>query len=109
MAKKDGEAYLAHVQIIKVLPNSIGSVKGLRMQLDQIRSEGVGYSMEEYTLGIIGLAAPVLVEASLPAIAALNVAIPAARFDSKLRETSIIALKKAALRLSQGVKGAGQR
>ena len=109
MAKKDREAYLAHVQIIKVLPNSIGSVKGLRMQLDQIRSEGVGYSMEEYTLGIIGLAAPVLVEASLPAIAALNVAIPAARFDSKLRETSIIALKKAALRLSQGVKGAGQR
>jgi len=101
------DAYLARVQIRKVLPNSIGSVAALRAQLVQVRKEGVGYSMEEYTLGIVGLAVPVFVNTNAPAVAALNVAIPAARFDAKLKETSIAALKKAASRLTRGIKDGG--
>lgn len=108
MAQAELEDYLGRVQIKKALPNGVGSVKALRRQLDQIRAEGVGYSMEEYTLGIVGLAVPVIADDRKPAVAALNVAIPAARFDRKLQELSIAALKKAAYTLVLGISGKRQ-
>lgn len=89
------EEYLARVQFTSTLPNTITTVTDLRKQIDKVRREGVAYSNEEFTLGIVGIAVPIGAGAGIP-LASLNVAIPATRDSPEARERIISALRRSA-------------
>ena len=58
------------------------------------KHNGIAQSVEEFTPGIVGLAVPVLTEAGEP-IAAINVAMPAVRYDEQSRAKALDALNNA--------------
>lgn len=89
------DEYYARVQFTPMLPNTIGSLSELREQIDQIRREGVAYSMEEFTLGIIGIAVPIGAGSGVP-LASLNVAMPATRNAPEARDRIVSALRRSA-------------
>jgi DNA-binding IclR family transcriptional regulator len=75
------EAYFLRVQFEAVTPATLKSVKALRQDLASVRKSGFAYSREEWTSGIIAIGAPLLDVAGAP-LGAINVVIPAARFDA---------------------------
>jgi DNA-binding IclR family transcriptional regulator len=83
--------YLARVQFERVTPNTIHSVKVLRQEIAKIRATGIAYSHEEWTPGIIGIGVPVLDPAGEP-LGAINVAIPASRFNPEMQRKAENAL-----------------
>lgn len=89
------EEYLLRVRFTPMFPNTITSVAELRKQIDTIRRERVAYSVEEFTLGIVGIAVPIGAGTGVP-LASLNVAMPAIRDDPKSRERVISALRRSA-------------
>lgn len=66
----------------------------LTRQLGTIRQTGFAYSHEEWTPGIVGVGVPVLDRAGAP-LGAINVAVPAARFDATVQQRSEHALRRA--------------
>ena len=83
--------YFARVQFERTTPNTIHSVKVLRQEIAKIRASGFAYSHEEWTPGIIGIGVPVLDPAGEP-LGAINVAIPASRFNSEMQRKAEHAL-----------------
>jgi len=79
------EEYLTQVRFEPATSATLKSAKTLRKQLDAVQQTGFAYSHEEWTPGIIGVAVPVLDGSGKP-IGAINVAIPAARFDQGLQK-----------------------
>ena len=96
------EEYLKSVRFEPITPNTMTSLEELRRQIVTVRREGVAYSFEEYTPGIVGMAAPILLETGYP-VGSLNVAIPSVRYSSKTRDLAIEVLEGAARKLSQQV------
>jgi len=94
------ETYLGRVRFEQLTPYTMRSVAKLRTQLATVRAEGFGYSYEEFTVGIIGMAAPVFGAAGEP-IAAINVATPTVRFDSAAKARIGAALKRAVAQLAR--------
>lgn len=88
------EAYLARVRFEAFTPHTIRSAAKLRTQLAAVRAQGFGFVREEFTLGIVGMAAPVLNAAGEP-IAAINVATPTVRFDAPAKARTAAALRRA--------------
>ena len=88
------KAYLAKVSFEAATPATLKSVKALTRQLAAIRETGFAYSHEEWTPGIVGVGVPVLDRAGAP-LGAINVAIPAARFDVAAQQLSERALLRA--------------
>jgi len=86
--------YLAQVQFEAATPATLRSAKAVSRQLTAIRETGFAYSHEEWTPGIVGVGVPVLDHAGAP-LGAINVAIPAARFDATVQQRSERALVKA--------------
>jgi len=98
------EAYLARVRFAPFTPHTLRSIAKLRAQLAAVRAEGLGYSREEFTAGIVGMAAPVLNAASEP-VAAINVATPSVRFDEAAKTRIGALLKRAAAELTRALAG----
>jgi DNA-binding IclR family transcriptional regulator len=94
--------YLARIEFEPITPNTITSVAKLRAQLREIRREGLALSLEEFTVGIIGLARPVLNKLGHP-LGSVNVAMPTVRYNSAAREKVSSALEKAASTLSRQI------
>jgi DNA-binding IclR family transcriptional regulator len=81
LPRNEREAYLARTTFQKITPHTL-SATALRKELQQVSKEGVAYSREESTLGIVGLAVPVLNTNQAP-IASINIALPTVRFTSE--------------------------
>jgi len=94
--------YLARIEFERITPNTITSVTKLRAQLREIRREGIALSFEEFTLGIIGLARPVLNKLGHP-LGSINVAMPTVRYDSAVRQKVVGALENATSTLSRQI------
>ncbi len=73
--------YLQRVSFEARTPRTIRTVRALRKDLAAIAERGVAYSHEEWTPGIIGIAKPLLDEAGRP-LGAVNLAVPAVRYDA---------------------------
>lgn len=93
--------YLRRVKFEKFAVNTVEAVEDLEKQLAAIRRTGIAYVVDEYTPGMAGAARPIL-SASGFALAALNIAVPVARFDEKCR-------KRCAEILQRGVEMIRQR
>jgi DNA-binding IclR family transcriptional regulator len=76
--------YLANVQFESATPATLKSIGTLKKQLTSIRASGFAYSHEEWTPGIVGVGIPVL-GADGYVLGAINVAVPAARFNEAVQ------------------------
>ena len=85
--------YLRHVRFEATTPATLRSAKAVRQQLASIRDTGFAYSHEEWTPGIVGIGVPVLDGSGAP-LGAINVAIPAARFDPAIKARAEAALRR---------------
>lgn len=94
------EDYLARVTFEAITDKTISSVGQLRAQIASVRQEGVAYSIEEFTPGIVGMAVPILSATTRP-LGAINVAMPAVRYNETSRAIVVDALKAAARGVSQ--------
>lgn len=92
------DEYLASVVFEPITPKTIRSRKALQRQIAGIRSEGIAYSFEEFTPGIVGVGIPVLSGASVP-LGSLNVAMPAVRYNATTRDRAVSALRQAGARI----------
>jgi DNA-binding IclR family transcriptional regulator len=103
MPAQEANLYLSSIQFEAITPRTISSPGRLRKELAVIRRDGFGYSREEFTPGITGLATAVLDQVRF--FGALNLAVPTARFTSeqeakfKRRLTSVSTALTNALRL----------
>jgi DNA-binding IclR family transcriptional regulator len=72
--------YMGYVRFEPATPKTLRSTDTLKKQLAGIRASGFAYSHEEWTSGIVGIAKAVL-GADGYVLGAINVAIPAPRFN----------------------------
>lgn len=80
LSGNDRENYLRQIRLVPLTDKTIVSVSVLRRQLQRIRSEGIAYSMSEFTPGVIGVGVPIFnIHGRI--LATLGLALPAARFD----------------------------
>jgi len=82
MKSRDVESYLDRVELRPITRRSVGSIIELRRQIKLAREEGVAYSKDEFTNGIVGFSVPVLNARSRMA-ASLGLVIPTGEFDAK--------------------------
>jgi DNA-binding IclR family transcriptional regulator len=104
MPAAEREAYLRRVQLQPRTEHTIRSVAVLRRQLQQVREEGVAWSMGEFTAGVVGVAMPVL-DAHGRALAAVGVALPTERLDEARKARILQALQGAARAIAAAVAG----
>jgi IclR family transcriptional regulator, acetate operon repressor len=78
------EAYLRSHPLDRLTENTIGDREELERELKRIRKRGYAIDQEEYAAGLCCVAAPLLQDGRI--IAALGVAVPAARFKQRRRE-----------------------
>ena len=93
------EAYLQRVKLQPRTEQTIRSTTVLRRQLNEIREEGVAWSFSEFTVGIVGLAVPIL-DVHGRALAALGLALPASRLDDTRKRKLELALRAAAAEIA---------
>jgi DNA-binding IclR family transcriptional regulator len=97
------DAYLARTRFRRITPHTLSSAAALRRALAAVRRDGVAHSMEEFTPGIVGIAVP-LPRQLTGTPAAINVALPAVRFDVATGQRIRRLLDDAAARLSQALR-----
>lgn len=85
MAEDDRAAYLARVRFVAITPKTLSSVTMLRKELLAVRKTGMAFSREEFTPGIVGMAMPLLDESGA-VLGAINVAMPAVRFNARYQK-----------------------
>jgi DNA-binding IclR family transcriptional regulator len=100
--------YFSRVRFEAVTPATLKSVKALRQQLPAVRKSGFASSRQEWTPGIVGIAAPLLDVAGAP-LGAINVAIPLARFDAAKENHVKKVLRRSCDELCRLVLGRRQR
>jgi DNA-binding IclR family transcriptional regulator len=104
MPAAEREAYLRRVQLQPRTEHTIRSLAVLRRQLQQVREDGVAWSVGEFTAGIVGIAMPVL-DAHGRALAAVGVALPTQRLDDARKAKILQALRDAAQGIAAAVAG----
>jgi len=72
------KAYLARTRFEAFTPHTLVTPKPIWEEIRAARREGFAYAREEFTLGIIGIAAAVMQQDKL--IGVVNLAVPSARF-----------------------------
>ena len=102
------DEYLDGVVFEPITPKTIRSKKELQRQLAAIRKDGIAYSFEEFTPGIVGVGLAVLSTSGAP-LGSLNVAMPAVRYDATSRDRAIAALRQAAERIQREFVDVGTR
>lgn len=75
------EAYMARVELRPIARRSVRSVGELRRQLLQVRAEGVAFSQDEFTNGVVGFSAPVF-DVHSKMIACLGLVVPTPVFEA---------------------------
>jgi DNA-binding IclR family transcriptional regulator len=78
MTVDEASAYLSRVRFEAMTPHTITSPSRLRKEIAATRRDGFGYSRDEFTPGITGLAIGVLDQTRF--LGALNLAVPTVRF-----------------------------
>ncbi|EXL02470.1 IclR family transcriptional regulator [Brucella anthropi] len=94
LPEEQRNAYLDQVSFEVFTPNTIQSVDRLHAELDAVRASGFAYSIEEYTVGIIGIGRVVKM-ADGQVAGSLNIAIPSARFTDSAKASAQAALVNA--------------
>jgi DNA-binding IclR family transcriptional regulator len=94
------DAYLARTPLVRITPRTITSAAALRKELKTVRQDGVAWSVEEYTPGIVGAAVPVF-DAAGGVVGAFNVAMPIVRDRPEHRRLIVATLRDAALSLQR--------
>ena len=94
------DSYLATTTLEAVTPKTIVSAEDLRRELTAVRRDGIAFSFEEYTPGIVGVAAPILSASGRP-LGSLNIAMPAVRYSAEVRDRVADALQRAAREISR--------
>jgi DNA-binding IclR family transcriptional regulator len=94
------DSYLVTTALEAVTPKTTTSAENLRQELAAVRRNGVAFSFEEYTPGIIGLACPILSSDGRP-LGSLNIAMPAVRYGDGVRDRVAEALQRAAREISR--------
>ena len=89
------DEYMRSVSFERFTPRTIMTKKALLSQLEEVRREGVAYSVEEYTPGIVGVGVPILSNAGFP-LGSLNLAIPAVRYNAAVQAKAASILQSAA-------------
>jgi IclR family transcriptional regulator, acetate operon repressor len=79
MSSGELDDYLRNVKFESVTPTTINSKRALREHLASVRQDGFGYSHEEFTPGITGIATAVEHDGRF--FGALNLAVPTARYN----------------------------
>ena len=74
--------YIRRVSFEPRTPATIRTARALRRELAAIVDDGFAYSREEWTPGIVGVAKPILDESMRP-LGAVNLAVPAVRFNAE--------------------------
>ena len=87
--------YLASVKLKAFTKKTITRASELKKELAHIHKDGLAFSLEEYTPGIIGLAVPVF-DAQDKLAGSLNIAYPAARDSATQRKRLAVVLRAAA-------------
>ena len=73
------KAYLQRTPLRRYTDATLTTSTALTRELQKVREAGLAYSMQEYSMGIIGMA--VVVHAGAQPVGALNVAMPAVRYN----------------------------
>ncbi|MDP3250896.1 MAG: IclR family transcriptional regulator [Hydrogenophaga sp.] len=76
------EAYLTRVELRPITQRSVRSVAELQRQLRQVRSEGVAFSQEEFTSGVVGFTAPIF-NVHCRMVASIGLAVPTGGFEPR--------------------------
>lgn len=86
--------YLDRVEFEEITANTIRNRAELVRQLQEVRATGISYSVEEFTIGIAGIGAPIISNDGFP-VGAISVVMPVMRFNDDLRGRAIAALRAA--------------
>lgn len=86
------EDYLLKAAFPMITPNTLSSAAQVRRQLERIRRELFAEVYEEFTVGIVGFAVPVMSEGRV-VLGSINIALPAVRHTTKLKDLAIDTLK----------------
>ncbi|MGK2909493.1 MAG: IclR family transcriptional regulator [Sphingobium sp.] len=92
--------YLKRVQFEAATEHTILRQSDLDEDIKKIKKSGIAYSMEEWTIGIVGIAVGVLGPDDFP-VGSVNFAIPAARYNDELGLTAARILKGCAADMSR--------
>ncbi|HVV79574.1 MAG TPA: IclR family transcriptional regulator [Pseudolabrys sp.] len=93
-------SYLKRVKLEEITKNTIRSIEELTLQLESIRRARVAYAFEEFTPGICGIAVPILSQSGSP-LGSLNVAMPAVRYNTRVRDRALQVLRQAVDAMNQ--------
>jgi DNA-binding IclR family transcriptional regulator len=105
MSDRDIKAYLANVQFERFTPHTLTNSRQVWEQIRLAREEGFAYAREEFTVGITGVAAGVLVQGEL--IGSINLAVPSVRFTKSSAAAIRQRLRAAAGELAGTIEKAG--
>jgi len=92
--------YMTRVSLEKITPQTVDSVPALEAELAEIARTGIAFVVEEFMPGIVGMARPILGRSGFP-LAAVNIALPIARYDAALKRRCLNALEDAVLMLRE--------
>ena len=92
------QEYLSNVKLEKFTPRTTTSKRALAVELDEVRRTGAATSVEEYTVGIVGVGVAILSAAGFP-LGALNVAIPTVRYGPSVHSKAVAILQSSAERI----------
>lgn len=95
LPEAEREQIISRMTFERVTENTKTSAELLRKELRKITREGVAYSFQEYTPGIVGMAVPLLDEHHAP-LGAVNIALPVIRYTSARNPELIEALTSTA-------------
>lgn len=82
MKSEELESYLQRVEFRPITSRSLRSAGELRREVELARLEGVAYSRDEFTNGIVGVSVP-LMDVHSRMVAALGLAVPSPDFDTR--------------------------
>ena len=94
------EEYFATVKIEPLTPKTVRSAQELRIQVQAVQREGIGYSFEEYTQGVIGTARAIRGPDGT-VVGAFDSPTPAIRYDKTAAKRIADALEVAAAKMQR--------
>lgn len=94
--------YLRSATLRPLTERTVTSAPLLRKQLERVREEDVAYSLGEFVPGIVGVAVPVR-DVHRRVLAAVGIALPAARFDAAHEQRLIEALRRSARTMGEHI------
>lgn len=94
--------YLSTVRLEAITAKTIKSMSALKREIEIIKRNGVAFSFEEFTPGIVGIARPIVSKTDYP-VGALNIAIPAMRATHETLDRAGQILRRATQELARQV------